>query len=108
MNIYTMKRWDRIGALVAGFTIGALAGASAVRTEGIVTVLASHLFSWPSFAVWTVLLFRRDIGGAIRRLRKFEIGKDGHIEGTIDAPSGVNATIHLSSPNKMKDRFSAS
>jgi hypothetical protein len=83
MKIDVAKR-DLVGAFVAGLAVGALAEASGLQIGEVVSVLADSAVSWPCFAAWAILLFRREIGGAIRRLRKFKIGEDSHIEGTFD------------------------
>ena len=104
MNIDVMRR-DRIGAIVVGLTIGVLAGASVVRAEEVVTALVGNALSWPGFAVWTALLFRREISGAIRRLRRFKIGDDGQIEGMMDAHSSIHGTDYFPLPSETTDEL---
>ncbi len=101
MKIF-VAHWDRAVAFVVGFTIGTLAAAGGAQACKVISPLATGVFSWPGCAIWTILLLRREIGGAIRRLRRFEIGDDGHIEGTMEASTGTDESYIADAPITLR------
>lgn len=70
--------------------------------------LVSALVSWPAFAIVSAVLYRREIGSALQRLRSFKISD--RLEGQLAAshPSAIpgkrDPRIRLRTRSKLRGR----